>query len=128
MNNPKGKIITLIIIAGILQKVFPWGIIFFPAFMVGFIGGGSKSNGFWSGFIGIALLWGSYAFYINTHTDAVLSEKTASILYMPNAYALILLTACIGGIVGGLSCLSGVMTYRRLFKISSRKESESNNP
>ncbi len=66
-----------------------------------------------SGGLAIALLWGGYSFFLNKRNDGLLATKIASVLPLGGSRLfLILLTAIIGGLVGGLAALSGSYVRR----------------
>lgn len=61
-----------------------------------------------AGFLGIFLLWGSLAWWIDAQNDSILSKRMAGLFSLGGSSALlILVTALVGGIIGGLSALSG---------------------
>ncbi|MDX1906687.1 MAG: hypothetical protein SF053_06605 [Bacteroidia bacterium] len=71
---------------------------------------------FWAGFFALAGLWGGLAWQINQQNASLLSEKIAGILLsaipdvqLPVSAAsfMILLTALIGGLMGGFSAMTG---------------------
>ena len=61
-----------------------------------------------SGFVSIFLLWGGLSFWIDAQNNSILSQKIASLFPLGgNGLLLILITAIVGAIIGGLSALSG---------------------
>jgi hypothetical protein len=61
-----------------------------------------------TGFVSILLFWGLLAFLIDTQNDSILSTRMASLFPLGGSSALlILITAVVGAIIGGLSALSG---------------------
>ena len=64
-------------------------------------------SSFASGFFGIALLWFILAAYTDITTDSILTNRVAEILFLPNNWSLILVTALVGGVVGGFGGLTG---------------------
>jgi hypothetical protein len=63
---------------------------------------------FAAGFIAIALLHGIYATIINSENDGILAQRVANILPLGgSAFALILITAFVGGLISGLAALTG---------------------
>lgn len=61
-----------------------------------------------SGFLSIFLLWGGLSFWIDSQNNSILSQKLAGIFPLGgNGLLLILITAIVGAIIGGLAALSG---------------------
>ena len=65
------------------------------------------------GFASIFLLWGALVWWIDAQNDSILSQRMASLFPLGGSSALIILiTAVVGAIVGGLSALSGSFLRR----------------
>ncbi len=63
---------------------------------------------FLSGFLALFLLWGSLSYWIDLKNDGILSAKIAVLLPLGgSSFLLIIVTALIGGLLAGLSALSG---------------------
>ena len=61
-----------------------------------------------AGFLSIFLLWGGLSWWIDAQNNSILSQKIASLFPLGgNGMLLILITAIVGAIIGGLSALSG---------------------
>ncbi|NLR92339.1 MULTISPECIES: hypothetical protein [Flammeovirga] len=99
---------TIIITSSLLQVLFPWWIIFLPCFVYGiFAGKNNFLKSFLIGFICIAFLWGSYAAIIQLYTHSELSSRIATMFTVPTNDFIGMITAIVGGVVGGLSSLCG---------------------
>jgi hypothetical protein len=101
------QLVAIVIMSWLLEMFLPW----WSIAIAGFIGGfafRSKSN-FVAGFLAIALLWFIHAFIIDLQASAPLAEKIARLLMVQNKILLFLLTAVIGGLVGGFATLSGAL-------------------
>lgn len=109
MTTFKIIIKTLLIasLAYILQHVFPWWIIAVSGFLINFIVYSKGASSFLSGFLGVGLLWYFTAWITNVNYGTVLSDRIAQIFYLPGPGWLILVTAVIGGLVGGFGGLTG---------------------
>jgi hypothetical protein len=60
-----------------------------------------------SGFLGIFLLWGGLALWIDMENQQILSKRIAQLLMLGgSSIALILVTAFIGSLVGGMAALT----------------------
>jgi hypothetical protein len=63
---------------------------------------------FLSGFLGLFLLWGLLAWFLDAANNSILSAKIALILPLGgSSVLLILVTALVGALVGGGAALSG---------------------
>jgi hypothetical protein len=61
-----------------------------------------------TGFVSILIFWGLLAFWIDTQNDSILSTRMASLFPLGGSSGLlILITAVVGAIIGGLAALSG---------------------
>jgi|SRR5690606_38880166 hypothetical protein len=101
------QLIAIVIMGWLLEMFLPW----WSIAIAGFIGGfafRSKSN-FTAGFLAIALLWFVHAFIIDLQASAPLSEKIATLLMVKSKFVLFLITAVIGGLVGGFATLTGAL-------------------
>jgi hypothetical protein len=88
----------------VLQLFLPWWTMAIAAFAFGYL---LKSNqNFFAGFLAIALLWGGYAFLIESNSAAPLADRVAAILFV-NKNLLILITAVLGGLVAGFATVTG---------------------
>jgi len=63
---------------------------------------------FLSGFIALLMLWGGLAWMMDASNHHILSKKIAQLFLKNDQYPfLILITSVIGGLLGGLSALTG---------------------
>jgi len=83
-----------------------WGIA-----VAGFIAGLAQARGGWqalgAGFTGVGLVWLGTVSYLHLESGGVLSARMADMMGLPGSVSLILLTAAIGGLVGGLAAATG---------------------
>jgi hypothetical protein len=105
------KILTSIVLIALLSfccGIFlPWWTIALAAFAVSALIPQKPLHAFFSGFLAIFLLWGGIALVIDQMNESILSAKIAAILPLGgSAYALILVTAFIGALVGGGGALT----------------------
>ena len=69
---------------------------------------------FASGAIGVGVLWAGLALNIDMANNHILSTKVATILPLKGSYSsLIILTALLGAIIGGLASLTGSFVLAR---------------
>lgn len=99
--------ILIALLSGLAQLFLPWWIFGPIAFLVAaFVFPGSWTS-FFSGFLGIALLWGISAGIINSANEGILASKMGELFGGLSPILLILITATIGGLLGGMSALTG---------------------
>jgi hypothetical protein len=99
------QILATMIICFTLQYFLPWWTMALGAFVIGYLSGNSSLTSFTAGLLGAGLLWFLMAFYIDASTDSILTNKVGKLLPL-NVF---LLTALIGGLVGGFAALTGAL-------------------
>lgn len=99
----------------IVQYFLPWWTMAIVAFGVATWKSKSAGNAFLAGFSAVALVWAIVAIFSHTRSEGILTERIANLFFLPIPELLILVTAIIGGLVGGLAALSGFYC-RRLTK------------
>lgn len=102
------------ILSFLLQFFLPWWIIALVAFSVAFWKASSGGKAFLSGFLAIVLVWTIMASSIHIRTDGILSDRIAALFNLPSSILLIIITAFIGGLVGGMAALSGFFVRKLL--------------
>lgn len=97
---------------------FPWWVLAIVAFGVALLVPQTNNRSFFSGFLGIFLLWTIVAAWIDWKNGSLLSHKIAQLLPLGgSSFLLVLVTALVGGLLGGFAALSGG-SLRRLLKRS----------
>jgi hypothetical protein len=98
-------IVLLSYIAGLFM---PWWSIAVVAFIVCLLIRPSIRMSFLAGFTAIFLLWVLVALWIDIKNERILSHKIAQLFPLGGSSALlILVTALVGGLVGGFAAMSG---------------------
>jgi hypothetical protein len=98
-------IATLSYLAGLYMT---WWSIALIAFLVPLLIPLRPGYGFLSGFIGIFLMWTIVALWWDTKNESILSQKVALLFPLGgSSVLLIMVTAFIGGLVGGFAAMSG---------------------
>jgi hypothetical protein len=98
-------IFLLSFIAGLY---LPWWSIAIVAFVAALLMQPKIGFGFLAGFIGIFLLWASIALWIDVNNESILSRKVALLFPLGgSSVLLILVTAFVGGLVGGFAAMAG---------------------
>jgi hypothetical protein len=106
----KFLITTLLIflLAFIAGLYLPWWSIAIVAFVAALLMQPKIGFGFLAGFIGIFLLWASIAFWIDVNNESILSRKVALLFPLGgSSLLLIVVTAFLGGLVGGFAAMAG---------------------
>jgi len=110
-------VIVILLFSLILQTFLPWWTMAVGAFAAGFYFRQDGYRSFLAGLLGVGLLWLMMAWYIDASTDSILTSKVAAIFPTKTVGSLILVTAIIGGIVGGLASMTGgLISYRKKAK------------
>lgn len=91
---------------------FPWWAIAISAFVVAIVVKQNSLYSFLSGFIALFLSWGIHALIIDTKNNHLLATKVAGILKLgESSFPILVLTAFIGGLIGGLGALTASYLY-----------------
>lgn len=111
------KFIFSILLTALLSFAFgiflPWWSIAIAALVVAFAIHQAPWKAFVTGFLGIFLLWFFLVFTINSANDGILAGKVSVIIIKSDSpTALMLVTALIGGVVGGFGALTGSLMRR----------------
>ena len=106
------KVLVAVILTALLAVVgglyFPWWTIAIASFISVLLIPMRTTKAFLAGFLGIFILWAILAWWIDVKNDSILSRKVAQIFPLGgSSFLLILVTAFIGGLVGGLGALCG---------------------
>ncbi|GAA4378826.1 hypothetical protein [Hymenobacter koreensis] len=102
-------LLLLILIAGIaLQAVSPWWTVAPLCLALAFAWPTTGARSFLAGFLGIGLGWLLLAGWQHLRTEGVLSQRVAQLLPLGgNGWALVFVTALVGGLAGGIAALAG---------------------
>lgn len=100
--------ILIFLLSFIAGLYLPWWSIAIVAFAAALLIQPKTGIAFLAGFLGIFLLWAVLSFWIDTANESILSQKIALLLPLGgSAVLLILVTAAIGGLVGGFAAMAG---------------------
>jgi hypothetical protein len=107
------QIVLIMLLSALAQFVLPWWSIAIVAFGVCFWRSTRGGQAFLSGFLGIAAVWLLYALLIHLRTEGAFTERMGLLLFKSESAALpLLVTVILGGLVGGLSGLTGFLIRR----------------
>jgi len=106
--NHFSKFILILGLSYLSSFVVPfWGVA-----VAGFLGSvivrSSHVSSFLIGFIAVFILWGSMAFYLDTETSGILTDRVSALLKIDKPF-LILITAVLGGLTAGFGSWAGSM-------------------
>jgi len=114
LSSQKNKLVLILIIivsCFIAQSFLPWWIIAPICLIASFFLSSSKKQAFWSGFSGIFILWLVKILSLSLPNEHLLANKVGQVFMLPasdtNWVVLIFVSSLIGGVVGGLSSLTG---------------------
>ena len=113
-------IILIAITAWILGLFLPWWSLAIPCLILGAWLGKSGGRSFMYGFTGIALLWLLQSIFIHFANGGILTARIAELFSLPDPVLVMLLTAIVGGIAGGLSTLAGFYFSEAFLKIEAK--------
>ncbi|MCJ8209282.1 hypothetical protein MUY27_06150 [Mucilaginibacter sp. RS28] len=92
--------------------VFTWWVGCIIAFVAALLTGKTGRQAFWSGFFAIALVWLVLALFKSVPNDHILADRVAKMIGLPHWSLVLLITCLIGGLVGGMSALSGLLVKK----------------
>jgi len=110
-------LLTILIIAtmaAIAEWFAPWWMAAIVACVAGYASRLSTGKAFLAGFCGIALLWLTFALWRDIPNHHILSTRMAQLFKLPSYILFIVVTAFLGGVLGGLAAWSGAH-LRKLF-------------
>ena len=111
------KFIVALLLTAFLGYVaplfFPWWSFAVTSFIVAFFIHQRAGFAFLAGFLGVFFMWGIYAFMLDAANQHLLSQKVAQILPLGgSSMLLLLLSACIGGLVSGFAAITASFTRK----------------
>lgn len=105
------QLTVIALLAYLLELFMPWYSLAIAAFVIGYV---LRSNAnFLAGFLAIALLWFIAAWMIDHSSTSDLADRVALIFPVKQKWLLFLVTAIIGGLVGGFASLTGSLLRKR---------------
>jgi hypothetical protein len=108
-------LIVLVCSAGV-QLILPWWGILPVCALIGFLTAPINHSPFLAGFIALFIVWAGYAGFIDYQNESILSARVIRLFPVPHhSFVLLLLTGILGGLMGGMSTLTG-HTLRRFLQ------------
>lgn len=101
------RVIILILVSLCLaiQYFGPWWSFAIPCIVLGYWLVPSRS--FLMGFGLIFMIWLGGAIYYDCVSNGLIANRISNAMHLSGKYILFFITSLIGGLIGGLSCLSG---------------------
>jgi uncharacterized membrane protein YhaH (DUF805 family) len=108
--------LIILILSFAASYLLPWWAVAIGAFFAALLIGKTSGQSFWSGFGAVFIVWAVLALLKSIPNDNILAGRVVQLFPLPhNWIGVLLITALIGGLVGGMGALSGVLV-RKLFK------------
>lgn len=111
------NLVSILVLAAaciLIQKFTPWWTSLIVIGMFTAIMNIPPLRAFLSGLIVLFLIWFGYAFYLDNQNAGLLSAKIGVLFQGLSSIQLLIVTGFLGGIIGGLSALTGSL-FRRAF-------------
>ena len=105
--------LIILILSFIASYFLPWWIVALIAFLAALFLGKTSGRSFWSGFGGVFIVWVVLALLKSIPNDNMLASRVIQLFPLPHSWILLLfIIALIGGLVGGMSALSGLLVKK----------------
>ncbi len=112
----------LILLASLVFQLFlPWWVIAPIAFGLAFWKSASGRHAFLAGFAAAFVLWFIASYIPHYRNEGILTFKVAQLLGLPAPFLVLIVTALVGGLVGGLAAWSGFFWKQALSKSQGAK-------
>ncbi len=110
-----GSSLIIAVLARLSLMIIPfwWGIVAGAA-IGAFMLCRSASQAALCGFTGLALLWGAYVLPVHIRTDGLISGHMAGLTGLPGAWAVLLLSVLLGGMLGAVAAWSGFLLKKAI--------------
>ncbi|WP_121201260.1 hypothetical protein [Mucilaginibacter gracilis] len=100
----------ILILSLVVSFVLPWWVVAIISFLSALVIAKTLSHAFWSAFLAIFIVWVVLALFKSVPNNHILATRVAHLLPLGGQWiVLLLITGFIGGLVAGLSALSGAL-------------------
>lgn len=106
----------ILLISFLSGYVLPWWAACIFSFAAAWFLGKTSGQAFWSGFAGLGIAWLALALLKSFPNEHVLASRVAQLFHLPHWLLLLAVTVIIGGLVGGMSALSGLLVKKVFVK------------
>ena len=103
-------------LAFIFTLIFPWWSVAIAGFGVAFYWIESPAKAFFSGLIGVGMLWMVMAVFKDSGSSVSVAETLGNVVGGVPSYLMYFITGLTGGAVGGLGAMTGTYTRSILLK------------
>ena len=107
--------------------ILPWWGIAPLAALIGFATGAKWWQSLLYGITATGLVWGIYTYGINNANEGILSSSMAKLLNLDGGSVLVMMTAVLGALLGGLGAFSGSLLREGIMPIKEKKARKSPN-
>lgn len=98
----------LILLAILLHQLLPWYAIALAGLLFGvFAPVTSAGKAFAYGLLAGAIVWGVYSGFLNYNNDSILATRIGNMFGGLSAWSMVVITALVGGVYGGLGSITG---------------------
>lgn len=108
--------LIILILSVLCGFILPWWVGAVIAFIAALVWGKKPAITFVAGFGGLFVAWMILALIKSIPNNNMLATRVATLFHLPHWFFLLMVTAMIGGLVGGLAALSGVLVKQALGK------------
>jgi hypothetical protein len=106
----------ILILSIAIANFLPWWAAAIIAFLAALYFGKTAGQAFVSGFLGLFVAWMVLALVKSIPNNNVLATRVSQLFHLPNWILLLIVTALIGGLVGGMAALTGVLVKKAFQK------------
>ena len=100
---------SILLLALVPSFALSWYALVPAALLAGAFYPGRAGHSFAAGFLAGALLWGGYAWYLDSQNGGILSARMGALFAGATSIALLAATALLGGLLAGLSAWTGTL-------------------
>ncbi len=107
MKNTLLTVLFIFVLGQTCHWGLPWWGLAPIAGLAGYLFPQSAGRSLWAGFLGGFLLWVVAALWLDVSNEGLLSGKIGQLFLGLSRWHILLMTGVLGGLVGGLACLTG---------------------
>ena len=106
----------ILILTFLCSYFLPWWFMAVIAFGAAFVISKKPGRAFLMGFLAVLFAWAMLAILKSEPNGNILATRVAHLMQLPNWVALLIAASFIGGLVGGMSALSGSLIRKAVKK------------